>query len=219
MLHRHLNHILGLLWHWFQHFVPLHRIWQLNNSNSFVKIKIYYYTQSAYVTKHTHSPAKTNIYSVAKRETICGPHSAPSPVSIGRILPCNWSGKVMNLAADHRVSYLKGSYWISVQKLVCLFTLTLLVFVAGCGYHLSVTWYTRVVLARLWPPRPKVCCILFNIVFMMACLLYITAPSVAQTTGTVLDGTMVLRNELQKHWKGNFSLIWYCISWKWDFPA
>ena len=52
----------------------------------------------------------------------------------------------------------------SVVGVFVHFYFTLLVFVAGCGYHLSVTRYTRVVLARLWPPGPKVCYILYNIV-------------------------------------------------------
>jgi hypothetical protein len=57
---------------------------------------------------------------------------------------------------------------MTVQELSCSYTLILLLFVAGCGYHLSVTRYTGVVLTRLRPLGPKVCHVLYDIALRTA---------------------------------------------------
>lgn len=88
--------------------------------------------------------------------------------------------------------------------------------VAGCGYYLSVARHTGVVLARLRPSGTKVCCILYNVVLGVCCCIYcgLFNSTISSSDYKYLkpDGAMIVINELQKHRKGNFSIILYCMS-------
>jgi hypothetical protein len=87
---------------------------------------------------------------------------------------------------------------MTVQELSCSYTSILLIFVAGCGYHLSVTRHKRVVFTRLRPLGSKVRHVLYNIALR-------TVPSddcdyvmTSVTSGDVMFGIFILLDVTEK---------------------